>query len=84
MAAMQVWTSLETAKLVASLATPIVVACLGFWISRNVRESDRRFNEAQDERRERREAEKRAMDDELYRVSPVEWWGFGAEEHRAG
>lgn len=67
MAAMQVWTSLEMAKLVASLATPIVVACLGFWISRKVRESDRRFNEAQDERRERREAEKRAMDDELYR-----------------
>ncbi|NLG55951.1 hypothetical protein A5776_05580 [Mycolicibacterium elephantis] len=67
MGALQDWTSLEIAKLVASLATPIVVACLGFWISRKVRESDRRFNEARDERKEGREAEKRAIDDELYR-----------------
>lgn len=51
MGALQDWTSLEIAKLVASLATPIVVACLGFWISRKVRESDRRFNEARDERK---------------------------------
>lgn len=47
----QAWNSLEIAKFIASLATPIAVALVGFWISFRLRKHDRRLDEAKEERR---------------------------------
>jgi hypothetical protein len=47
----QAWNSLEIAKFIASLATPIAVALVGFWISFRLREHDRRIDKAKEERR---------------------------------
>jgi hypothetical protein len=69
-----VWNSLEVAKLIASLATPIAVALIGFWISGKLNASDQRFENAKQERQgnlqaaERRRQEKlQAAEKELYR-----------------
>lgn len=45
----RVWNSLETAKLIASLATPIMVALIGFWINGKLKAGEHRFNKAQSE-----------------------------------
>lgn len=47
----QAWNSLEIAKFIASLATPIAGALVGFWISFRLRKHDRRLDEAKEERR---------------------------------
>lgn len=41
------WNSLEIAKVIATLTTPVVVAFVGFWINKNLRGEERRFIEAQ-------------------------------------
>jgi len=42
----QVWNSLELAKFSASLATPVVVALIGLWISSRLKAQDRKFEAA--------------------------------------
>lgn len=63
------WNSLEVAKLIASLATPIVVAFIGLWISSKVKAQDRRSDEAQQEKKDKVQAEEKARRDELYRLN---------------
>ena len=41
----RLWNSLETARLIASLTTPIMVALIGFWINAKLKADERRFNE---------------------------------------
>lgn len=46
------WNSLEIAKFVASMATPVVVALIGLWITSRLKAKDRKFEAAyQSERR---------------------------------
>ncbi|SCX28007.1 hypothetical protein [Mycolicibacterium fluoranthenivorans] len=68
------WNSVEIAKLVASLLTPVVVALLGFLLSRRLSAQEQReraaqsLRESQDrERREEREAEAKEHEDEVLR-----------------
>ncbi len=43
----RVWNGLEVAKFIASLATPIAVVLIGFWINKTLKAEERRFSEAQ-------------------------------------
>jgi len=61
------WNSLEVAKLIASLATPVVVALIGLWISSRLRAEDRRFDAAQQEKKDKEQAEQKERSDERYR-----------------
>jgi hypothetical protein len=66
---MNQWSSLEVAKLIASLGTPIVVALIGFWISRVVRKQERQLDEAQRDKKTKQDAEAKAADDERFRLT---------------
>ena len=45
----QAWNSLEITKFIASLATPIAVALVGFWISIRHEDHDRRIDKAKED-----------------------------------
>jgi len=72
------WNSLEAAKLLATLGTPIAVAFIGYWISKRLsayqinrqKEAEARNREAQalaEERRQRQDDERQLAKDELER-----------------
>jgi hypothetical protein len=65
--ALQVWSSLEIAKLIASLATPIAVALMGFWISRTLNASDQKRQEKLQAARRERDDKRQAEKEERYR-----------------
>jgi hypothetical protein len=62
MASEQLWNSLEVAKLLAGLLTPVAVALVGYWITLRLRSQQERSERAREEEREerRRQYEERA------------------------
>jgi hypothetical protein len=45
------WNSLEIAKFIAALATPVVVALIGFWLNAGLKKQESRFAQEKEERR---------------------------------
>jgi hypothetical protein len=48
----RMWNSLEIAKLIAALATPVVVAFVGFWINTKLEAQKRGFTKAQEDQKQ--------------------------------
>ena len=61
------WTTLEIAKLLASLATPLVVAAVGFMVSLRLKDYDRKQQREEDDRKKTIERSEASERDEIER-----------------
>lgn len=61
------WTSLEIAKLVVSSFTPLMVAFAGYWISKQLTQSEEIRRQQYEERKERERLEREERKDQLER-----------------
>jgi hypothetical protein len=70
----QLWNSLEVAKLLAGLVTPLVVTVFGYWITIRLKAQDKQSENARDEEREerRRQYEERMSVERQEREARIE------------